>query len=377
MRIFQVLPRRMRFEARHATSVELCVADWVAGSRYRSGTTVFAETGGAPLLDVSIERFAPARRLASYRTAWDLRQAVARRGCDLIVFQQHIATAARIAALNPSLPIVLQTHNFVAPSATGPAAAALDALTAWRLNRLGGITFVSETTRRDFETRWPQVRVPRTVVSNGFDFSGWTPKVPRAKQVLFVGRAQEDKGALEAAEGVARFAARYPAWGAVFVVSEPERNPTYFDAVKAALAPMGPRAELLTGVPFSRIKALNESVAISLVPSKWIEPFGRTAVEAHAGAATLVSSGTGGLREISGDCALYLEAVTPEAIETALARLAQDPSLAEELAREGAARARHLWRLTAPGVPASERDATICERLDAFYDEVVRSWRPA
>ncbi len=69
------------------------------------------------------------------------------------------------------------------------------------------------------------------------------------------------------------------------------------------------------------MKALNERAAIAMIPSKWREPFGRTCLEAHAGGAAVISSGSGGLREISGDAALYATDAEVDGLIDALRRL--------------------------------------------------------
>jgi glycosyltransferase involved in cell wall biosynthesis len=91
------------------------------------------------------------------------------------------------------------------------------------------------------------------------------------------------------------------------------------------------------------VKAACETAAIAVVPSKWAEPFGRTALEAHAGGAALISSGTGGLREASGEHAVYLPAVTEEAIAAALKALIEAPEQTEEMARKGMERAQETF----------------------------------
>jgi glycosyltransferase involved in cell wall biosynthesis len=377
MRVFQVLPGGKTFAVNGATSVELCVAEWVAGSRFRDSTTIVAAQGDSPLLPISIYRLPPFRRFVSWRMALAVRRAAKRLGCDLIVCQQHVATAARIAMASPDVPVVLQSHNFVAPRREGARSGLANALTRRRLRRFGGMTFISEAARTDFESNWPMISAPREVVTNGFDFADWRPSPKRRPTVIAVGRTQEDKGLLEAAQGTARFLADRPDWDAVFVLSEPERNPAYFDAVAAALAPAGARAQLLTGIPFQSVKQLNEAAAIAVVASKWREPFGRTALEAHAGGAALVSSGTGGLREISGDCAAYLDQVTGEAIAETLSALAADETRRARLAREGAERVRRLFPLAKSTAGASQSAVPVSERLDAFYERVVREWRKA
>ncbi len=62
--------------------------------------------------------------------------------------------------------------------------------------------------------------------------------------------------------------------------------------------------------------------AIAVVPSRWPEPFGLTALEAMAHGAALVCSRRGGLPEVAGDCALYAEPDEPGAIADAVLALA-------------------------------------------------------
>ena len=63
------------------------------------------------------------------------------------------------------------------------------------------------------------------------------------------------------------------------------------------------------------------------------EGFGRTALEAQAAGAALVSSGSGALREVSGDSALYLDAVTAQAIADTTGRLMEDEALLARMQR--------------------------------------------
>jgi glycosyltransferase involved in cell wall biosynthesis len=372
MKIFQVLPRRMRFDVSGASSVELCVADWVSGSRFRASTTVIAETGNEPLIPIDIKRFTPAKHLSSWRGALFIRGAAKQSGCDLIVTQQHVPTAARIAAFNPRIPVILQTHNFIAPP-QGASNSWANAQTRRQFSRLAGMTFVSQATLADFKANWPDVAMPAAVINNGFDFSKWHPSEVREPVVLVVGRTQEDKGILEAAVGASQFLRTNPGWKAVFILSEANRNPGYFSAIKSVLAQSGEQASLLTGVRFSVVKELTERAAIVVVASKWREPFGRTALEAHAGGAALISSGTGGLREISGEHALYLDEVSGAGVASALEKLAGDEPLRRSLALGAAKRVKQLFSLTPEDIGA-EGASSICSRLDDFYEQVTRSW---
>ncbi|MNI30265.1 D-inositol-3-phosphate glycosyltransferase [compost metagenome] len=93
--------------------------------------------------------------------------------------------------------------------------------------------------------------------------------------------------------------------------------------------------------------------AIALVPSTWAEPFGLTALEAHAAGAALVSSGRGGLREASGPHALYLNRVTPAALVAAAERLITHPEERLSLARAAQA---YVELVHAPGPRAAQLD---------------------
>jgi len=371
MRIIQALPGRMRFEAGVPNSIELCVAEWVAGSRYRQSTTILAESGGAPLIDVDVYRRAPVKHLTSVHIGYTIRKLVMARRYELIVSQQHVSTTAIIAELNSDVPVILQTHNFIDPPQRGRNAWLKNRMRQWEFGRLAGMTLISEATLRQFEIDWPRVTVPRRVIPNGFDFSAWRPAAQREKMVLVVARTHETKGILEAAQGVRTFLDKFPDWRATFILSDQRSQPDYFSAVVETLQPCGALAEVLSGLGFSEVKRRTELAAISIVPSKWAEPFGRVALEAHAGGAALISSGTGGLREISGDAALYLTAVTGPAIASALHQLASDAALRERLAREGTQRVRRRFRLTASIDELEPELAPVCQRLDDFFWQTV------
>lgn len=362
LRVAQVLPGGMRFEAREASSVELCVSDWIAGSRYRAATTVVAEESGEePLLSgVQFVRLKSPPRLRALHQAWSIRQRAASQA-DVIVAQQHIPTAALIARVNRGTPVVLQTHNFLPGPASGRGAALRNGRLRAQLRALSGITFVSEATQAQFRADWPDLTMPGAVVNNGFDFDAWHPARSRDCNVLVVGRCEPEKGILEAAQGCKAFLAAHPGWRATFVLSATGKVPEYEQAVRAALAPAQGQAEVLTRVPFAHVKCLTERAALAVVASRWLEPFGRTALEAHAGGAALISSGTGGLREISGDAAVYLPEVSGAAIHAALRRLAEDPHLCASLAARALERVRSLFSL----------ERTVCPRLDDFLLSVA------
>ena len=339
--ILQVLPRGMRYGLTVATSIDLYVSEMAAHSRFR--VEVVAECGDPSLPAAAVHvlpRFAFAETRRRARRIASLAHTLSP---SAVVVQQHLPSAAALRA-RVGAPIILQKHNFLRASRN---VGWLRDASHWRrthqLNALAGLTFVSRAVLAQFEQDWPEVAIPRRVVANGFDAKAWRPERERARTVLVVGRVTPEKGLLEAAHALAAVLPRHPDWTTSFVASEPERFPDYFAAIGAALAPLGPQARLLVGRPFEEVKALNERAAIALAPSVWREPFGRTCLEAHAGGAAVVSSGSGGLREISGEAALYLPAVEPARIAAAVEALIVDEPLRERLAAEGRVRVERLF----------------------------------
>jgi glycosyltransferase involved in cell wall biosynthesis len=361
--VFQVMPRNMYFGASRATSIDLCVRDLVASSRYRSTTRILAEEIADLFPGFSIEPLPSQARAATFARANHVARAAHRDPPDIIIVQQHLPTAAAIARRLPNAKILLHTHNFQkAYETAGQVVQQLRrAIRKRRYAQLAGIIHVSETCARSFAETWPDVGLPSAVVNNGLDFAAWRPADERVPQILCVGRCAPEKGILEAAQGVAAMLPKYPGWRARFILSDVEIHRSYFERVRAALAACGQQAEIQVQRPFAEVKAAYEQAAIALVPSKWTEPFGRTALEAHAGSAALISSGTGGLAEISGDGALMLPEVTPNAIASAIPMLIADQPLRESLAHQGAAHARTYFGI--------EMQAA---RLDAFCATIAR-----
>ena len=356
--ICHILPRGMRYSSNGATSIDLFVSEMAAHSRYR--VEVIAEFAQAPLAAGALHPLPSYRFANSWRRARTIGRALAAINPAAVLVQQHLPSAAMVSARTQA-PVILQKHNFIRrprrSNVFGP-------LSAWRhlkqLNALAGLTFVSEQLRADFENAWPLATSPRCVIPNGVDFSAWRPAENRENFVLVVGRASPDKGLIEAARGLAIALPRHPGWSAKFVVSEMGRDPAYFQRLCAELAALGAQASLLSALEFNDVKALNERAAIALIPSLWREPFGRTCLEGHAGGAAVISSGTGGLREVSGDHALYLPSLSPADIATTLERLIDDAPLRAGLAMAGLARVKQKFDVRA-----------VASALDDFCGEII------
>ncbi len=357
--IFQVLPRGMRFEKESATSVDLCVAEIVKHSAFAERTMVFADFKRAPLL-ANARSFAS--RSISRRVA-EVVAAVRRENPAVVIVQQHLPTASRIAAAVPETPVFLQVHNFQKRSKAklGLVRRCSDWLRERRYGSLAGLMFVSEAAMKSFDREFG-MEIPRIVLPNGFVPADWVSSTERSLEILCTGRLAPEKGIIEAGEAVVEVLRARPDWRATFILSEIETHPQYAERCFRILASLPAQTKILTDISHRIVREANSRAAIALVPSKWREPFGRTALEAHAGGAALISSGTGGLSEISGDAALYLKEITPNAIRAALLTLIDDPAERERLGQAGMRRINSRFTID-----------LVSSRMDEFVSEIALS----
>ncbi|KXV32492.1 hexosyltransferase [Gluconobacter thailandicus] len=164
---------------------------------------------------------------------------------------------------------------------------------------------------------------------------------PRQQNVLFAGRVVADKGADAFVRAWSAIGPRYPGWTATIMGADrfgPASPETPF------LARLRPKAEeagvLMTGYqPHARILEAMAEAAIVVVPSRWPEPFGMTALEAMACGAAVIVSPVGALPDIVGNAALLASPDEPGVLEAALCRLMDQAALRSELGQKGRERA--------------------------------------
>ena len=354
-RIIVVATRGMRFGPAAATSIDLCIHDFVRFSRFRRTTTVVANTVAEPFKDVDVRLVGgggtPRRRLS------ELAGVIARERPDLVIVHQHLATAAGLARAGLGCPVVLHAHNFQKPARNFVSAY----LRTRRYRALDAIVVVSDAVADAFRRTWTHIAVPVYVAHNGIDAVAWeADPSQKEKLILFVGRAAPEKGVLETARALRSVLAVHRQWRAEVILSETDVHIDYLRSVLEELDACGGQTRVRRSLPHEDVRLANSRAAISIVPSIYAEPFGRTAIEAMAAGAALIVSRRGGLPEIAGNAALYLDEVTAETIAAAASRLIADPGLRDELAGRAKGRCRTIFDVRLASA-----------RLDAIYCAVL------
>jgi glycosyltransferase involved in cell wall biosynthesis len=363
MRILVFMPRNMRFGPSNASSVDLCVRDLIVASRYRDSTTIVCCENETLFPDLNLATYSDKIDASRRRKLAFASQQVSKLSADLIVVQQHLPTAA-ILARRSVAPVILHKHNMI--KAVRREGVLNHLRRRWRLrqyNSLAGIIFVSHACKVAFHKDWPEVQTPCAVVPNGLDFSQWHPAPRRADEIICVGRAAPEKGIKEAALAMAAVLSTENSWRGRLILAEPNRFPEYLDEILAALRPVAHRVVVEFSQPFSIVKQRYQSAAIAIIPSKWEEPFGRTALEAHAAGCSVISATSGGLPEINANNVLTLPADFDAAdIADRLRTLISDTDLRRSLAQRGLAHCKSQFSLE--NVSAS---------ADDFYAQITRA----
>ena len=253
---------------------------------------------------------------------------------DLIEYHQQVKQALSVSPLFPNAAHLLYRHNALKP--------ARHLLDRWRYGvryaRLDGFVFVSDAERLAFGLTYPRLADRAHAVPNAIDAAPWFASTEdRQPLIAFAGRAMPEKGLDVLCAALPAVLDAHPDWRAVLMLNDWDKYAAWAGPHLAPLERYGARVAVLRSAPLAQVREQMKSAAIALTPSVWDEPFGLTAVEAHAAGAALISSGRGGLREASGDHALYVDAVTPRSLAEAMDRLIRNPQERQALARDGQA----------------------------------------
>jgi UDP-glucose:(glucosyl)LPS alpha-1,2-glucosyltransferase len=352
-----VLPPRESFSPAATGAVGL-----IAHALARAGADFAAEVVGTPtslpFTDVAFTAVRPAFLPAGQSRRYAV--AVARRlGAAppaLIEVHNRPDLALLLARALPQVPVSLFLHND--PQGMRRARTPTDRATL--LGRLARVVTVSAYLRgRLLEGLADGATV--AVLPNCLDLSRLPPPLPREQLILFAGRVVRDKGADTFVRACARALPALPGWRAAmlgadrFGAHSPETP--FLRALRREAAAAGVVMEGWR--PRSEVLAAMARAAIVVVPSRWPEPFGLTALEAMASGAALLCAPRGGLPEVTGDAAVAIDPDDPSAVAEAIVALAQDPARRAALGEAGRRRAARFDAAAAAAALAAMRRETL------------------
>ena len=118
----------------------------------------------------------------------------------------------------------------------------------------------------------------------------------KKKQIIFTGKLNSSKGYDLFGNAVIRILNKYNDWNSIVAGNEPREKYNFKHK----------NLRIYSWLPHEKILNLYKDSSISVVPSRWEEPFGRTAMESAAHGCATITSARGGLLETF-DNDLYLK----------------------------------------------------------------------
>lgn len=162
--------------------------------------------------------------------------------------------------------------------------------------------------------------------------------------ILFAGRVVRDKGSDSFVEACATALPRLPGWRGVMIGADrfgPDSPETpWLEQLRPRAAAAG--VEMWGYRPHAEVMAAMARAAIVVVPSRWPEPFGLTALEAMAAGAALLCAPRGGLPEVFGEAGVAIDPDDPAMMAAAMLEVAGDPAGMAALGAAGRERAKRF-----------------------------------
>ena len=355
LKIAYILPRRFQFGPKMATSVDLCVRDLVRFSRHASGTTVFCPAIETPYSDINIRMMQPAGALGNFGRAVQLAAKISAAPFDAAIVEHHLPMATMIASMTRK-PIIFHGHAYE----TSGESRFRQFIQRAKFKPFAAIVQVSDSCASHFRKTFPGLSASVGIIYNGLDMLDWTFEIDKDQTIMVVGRAIPNKGHLEAMAAIVRVFAIEPGWKARFILSEVGYDKGYFKKLCALASQMPHRIKIETDLPYAEVKSAWGRAAIGIVPTLSKEPFGRTAREAMASGAALITSGRGGVAEVCGPHALVADPETSASIDPALLKLMRTSELREALVKPGRRRVLELYDIR-----------RVAASMDDFVDSVL------
>ena len=343
-----VLPHRESFDPACAGAVAMVVQRIAAGQSRYGSVVVGPPHGGAGFPGIA---FRPVRWLPwlpltpTRRYALQVAARLAPLPPGLIEVHNKPDVADWLARLLPGRPVTLFLHNDPRSMRGAQTPGARLRL----LRRLARVVTVSEFVRRCLlEGVDGELPRPPVVIHNSLDLTLMPPPVPpgeRDRVILFAGRVVPQKGPDVFIKACAEILPRLVGWRAEIIgadgFSATKPDSRFVAGLRPAAAAAG--VVLQGHKPHAEVLRAMARAAIVVVPSRWEEPFGMTALEAMASGAALAGSGRGGLGEVIGSAGLLIDPDDPASVGGALLRLAGDAGLRARLGAAGQERAqRHF-----------------------------------
>lgn len=326
LRVAAILPLREKFGPTVAGAVALTIRDLAYSSASHTDTTVFGHSQtstfkGIEFIPIKQNKFRLLSRSNTYIKSCI--KALKITNFDIVEVHNRVSAALEIKKKLPHIKVVLYLHN--------------DPITMRGLKTeqerrsvvsiLDSIICVSEFVKSRFSSENTNIHT----IFNALTNLPIKISIEQKKPIIsYIGRVVPEKGTLMLADSLAKVLPLHPSWKCIFIGAAffGSTKPTtdYEQKVVSTLSKLGDSVIYMNSQPNDVVMKLQYEASISVIPSLWEEPFGRTLLEAMASGCACISTKRGGIPEVAGENAILLEPITSDILASALNKLIEDKS---------------------------------------------------
>ena len=315
MKIASILPYKENYTIDGAGAVALWISDFMRDSIYKKSTFVIGSTSNKNYLtknylNINISNIKSRFNSTTKEYSNKIIKKIENYNFDIIeLHNRPIMVKEFFRKINSK--IILYFHN----DPTTMKGAKLVEERKYLLNNVDKIIFISEWVKKRFFKDLPVMSDNKTqIIYHSIDPIKQNTK--KNKQIIFVGKLNESKGYDLYCKSMFKILNNNKNWRA-FSIGEERRFQDY---------PTHKKHFNLGQIPHKKVLKYLSKSEIAIIPSRWEEPFGRTALEASSrGCATIISN-TGGLPETT-DYAIKLKKLDTNNIELKTKKLIKNKKI--------------------------------------------------
>ena len=332
MKIASILPYKENYTKKGAGAVSLWISSFLRDSIYRKTTFIYGSTKNRNYLsknyfNIDIVNFNS--KFNSTTKEYSKRIIDQIKGYNFEIIELHnrpIMVKEFFKRID--CKIILYFHND--PTSMKGAKSVDERL--YLLKNVDKIIFISEWIKKRFFKDLPNLSDNKTqVIYHSID--PYKKKIKKKKQIIFVGKLNESKGYDLYCKSMFKILTTHKEWKA-YSIGEEKRYQEF---------PTHKKHINLGQIPHNKVLEYLSKSEIAIIPSRWEEPFGRTALEASSrGCATIISN-TGGLSETTNH-AIKLKKTDVENIELETLRLIKNNKLRKSIQFKSRKFVKHILK---------------------------------
>ncbi len=317
MKIASILPYKENYTLRGAGAVALWISDFIRDSKYKKNTYIIGSTKNKNYLTknyINIDNINSKLNSTTKEYSNKIIKKIKDLNFDILeLHNRPIMVKEFFGKLNSK--IILYFHN---DPTTMKGAKSVDER-LYLLKKVDKIIFISKWVKKRFFKNLPNLSDNKTqVIYHSID--PIKKNIKKNKQIIFVGKLNESKGYDLYCKSMIKILNHYNNWSAISI-GEERRFQNF---------PTHKRHFNLGQIPHNKVLDYLSRSEIAVIPSRWEEPFGRTALEASSrGCATIISN-SGGLPETT-DYAIKLKKLDTKNIENEIIRLIKNDKLRKNI----------------------------------------------